>query len=94
MAKKTQDFHVFFYPLMITLAFNLLTGTTFSFLMVNYFAVTICLLLFNVIQVHRLCGAEHKCIRVILENLGLFLSFFFLLNIWGATPISQPYIIA
>jgi len=36
---------------------------------------------------------SHKCLRVVLENMWIFLNFFMLLNVWTTTTVSQPYIV-
>ena len=71
-------------------ALNLVTGTTYAFDMVLYFFVLLPLVLFNLIKLHRRC-IDHKVFIVLLENLWVVLSFFWLLNVWATTRYIQPY---
>jgi len=70
----------------------MLTGTSKAFLLINLLFTLAVVILFNVLEVHRKC-VEHKCVRVVLENLWLGLVFFMFVNQWGADPVSQPYAI-
>jgi hypothetical protein len=90
--KKFHDLQTLYFPLLIVFPLNLVTGTSKAFQMVDFFFVSITMILFNVLKIHHGC-IEHKCLRVVLDNLWLILNFFLILNIWSTTPVSQPYIV-
>lgn len=81
-----------YFPLLILVPLNILTGTSKAFSFVFYFFILVVVILFNVFELHRKC-IEHKCVRVILENLWIAMLFFELLNIWATSTAWQPYII-
>lgn len=65
----------------------------FAFNVVLFFITFTVALLFNLLKIHWALGVEHKVLRVIIENIWLFLAFFFLVNIWATTTALQPYFI-
>jgi hypothetical protein len=75
---------------MFPFALNIVTGTSYSFLMVIFFICVFCLLMFNLWKIHRQC-VEHPVLRIILESLAYILSFFLLLNVWPTSPNPMPY---
>jgi hypothetical protein len=81
-----------YFPLLIIVPLNILTGTSKAFSLVFYLFILAVVIVFNVFGLHRKC-IEHKCVRVILENVWLGMLFFELLNVWAATTAWQPYII-
>ena len=81
-----------YFPLLILFPLNLITGTAYAFLIVNFFFLMIPLVLFNLLKLHR-SYTESACLRVILENLWLILLWFMCVNHWGATTLLQPYIV-
>lgn len=94
MVKKTRHTSLFFLPLLLIIPLNMLSGTSKAFLMVNFFFILICLVLFNIIRVHRKADEPgHKCVNVVLDNVWLLLVFFMFVNQWGAMTVSMPYII-
>ena len=90
LARKIEEVQFILFPIMIVFPLNLITGTAYAFLIVDFFFVIIPLILFNVLKLHK--TFESKCLRVVLDNLWLFALWFMLLNQWGATPLRQPYI--
>jgi len=70
----------------------MITGTSKVWSMVDFFFMMIVIILFNVLKIHRK-WMSHKCLRVVLENMWIFLNFFMLLNVWTTTTVSQPYIV-
>lgn len=91
LVKKLEELEMTYFPLLILFPLNLITGTAYAFLIVNFFFLVVPLVLFNLLKLHH-C-TENKCIRVVLENLWLVLLWFMLVNHWGATPLLQPYIV-
>lgn len=90
MMKKTEEFEVAYFPLLILFCLNIITGTSKAFSFVNYLFTLIAVFLLNVLQVHKQC-CNHVCARVIFDNLWLILLFFEILNVWAATPVAMPY---
>lgn len=81
-----------FFPLLIVVPLNILTGTSKAFCFVFYLFTLVVVILFNVFQIHRKC-IEHKCVRVIVENVWIVMLFFVLLNVWAASASWQPYVL-
>ena len=92
MSKKVH-YHVlnhlpFFFPF----ALNIVTGTSYSFLFVLFFIVQITYALLNELKIQNNC-VENKIIKAILNNLGLILTFFCWINLWGAMTSQMPFVI-
>lgn len=81
-----------FFPLLIVVPLNILTGTSKDFCFVFYLFILLVVILFNVFEVHRRC-IEHRCMRVIVENIWIMMLFFEMLNVWAASASWQPYVI-
>ena len=79
-------------PILFPFALNVMTGMTYTFLMIMFFVSTFCFLIFNMWKLHRQC-VEHKVLRVILESLAYVLSFFLLLNVWPTGTNPMPYVV-
>jgi hypothetical protein len=92
LAKKVEEFEISYFPLLILFPLNLITGTAYAFLIVDFFFTMAALVLFNLMKLHYGC-TENKCVRVVLDNLWLVLIWFMMINLWGATPLWQPYIV-
>lgn len=75
---------------MILMPLNIITGTSKSFCFTIYFVIGLVIVLFNQCKLHRKCS-EHKCVSAIFENLWLLVTFFFIVNQWGASTIFMPY---
>jgi hypothetical protein len=90
--KKYNEFMFNYFALMILVPLNILTGTSKAFCFVLFFFILIVVVVFNLAQLHRKC-IDHKCVRAVVENLWIGMLFFQLVNIWGATPTFQPYIV-
>ena len=85
-----HEFEVYYMPILFPFALNVMTGTTYSFLIIMFFISAFCFLIFNLWKLHRSC-VEHKVLRVILEILAYVLSFFLLLNVWPTGTNRMPY---
>lgn len=77
-------------PILFPFALNVMTGTTYTFLIIMFFVSIFCFLIFNLWKLHRSC-VDHKVLQVILESLGYILSFFMLLNVWTTDTNPMPY---
>ena len=71
--KKMCELNVDFNPILISLPLSLVTGTSFSFIVVIYFSAATLCQFFNVFKVHRAC-IEHKLSRYVLEHLWILLA--------------------
>jgi len=65
IAKKNEEFEVFYFPILIVFVLNILTGTSKAFCFIDFMATIIVVLLFNVAQIHRSC-LNHMCANVLL----------------------------
>lgn len=74
------ELNVDFNPLFLSLPLSLAMGTSFSFIVVIYFAAATACLFFNVFKVHRAC-IEHKLSRYVLEHVWILLAVLLLINI-------------
>lgn len=81
-----------YFSMLIVIPLNILTGTSKAFSLVFYLFILGVVLAINVAELHKKCF-EHKCIRVILENIWIVMLFFELLNVWSTSTILQPYIV-
>lgn len=71
--KKMCELNVEFNPILLSLPLSLVTGTSFSFIVVIYFVAAALCLFFNVFKVHRAC-IDHKLSRYVLEHLWISLA--------------------
>jgi hypothetical protein len=76
----------FFFPF----ALNIVTGTSYAFLLVLFFFVQVAFAIFNDLKIHRNC-VENKVIKIIAESIGYVLTFFAWVNLWGATMNPMPF---
>lgn len=81
-----------FFPLLIVVPLNILTGTSKAFCLVFYLFTLAVVIVFNVFEIHRKF-IEHKCVRVIVENVWIGMLFFLMLNVWAASASWQPYVL-
>ena len=88
--KKMAEFNTSFHPFFIMFAINFVTGSNYAFDMCLFFFVLLCLVLFNLVSIHKKC-VEHKVFLAILENLWMVLSFFWFVNVWASGRWQQPY---
>jgi hypothetical protein len=92
IGKRTHNIVLFYLPFLIPFAINVITGTSYSFLMILYIAILIIMALFIELKIQKTC-VENKIIKAILNNLFYILTFFFWVNQWGAHTDALPYIL-
>jgi hypothetical protein len=79
-------------PILFPFALNMMTGTTYAFVMIIFLVSVITFIIFNLLKVHRRV-IDNRVLRSLLENLSYVLSFLMLLNIWITKPTTMPYVV-
>lgn len=79
-------------PILFPFALNLMTGTTYTFVMVVFLVTLLTFIIFNLLKIHRKV-IDNRVIRSLLENLSYVLSFLMLLNVWITKPTTMPYVV-
>ena len=92
IAKKNDEFEVFYFPILTVFIMNIVTGTSKAFCFIDFFATILIVLFFNVLKVHRQCS-NHVFINALMENLWLALVFFGFVNVWASFTILMPYVV-
>lgn len=88
-AKKVTELETKFAPIMIIFAVNISTCSSYAFSLVLFFIVIIPLIMFNLMGLHLKLG--HRVFIGFFDNLWLFGTFFWLINIWTITKYCEPY---
>jgi hypothetical protein len=86
--------HIFYHlPYFFPIALNVAIGTSYAFIFVLFFFLQISFGLFNDLKIHENCGVQNKIVKCIVVHLGLVLSFFAWVNVWGAMTSTMPFYI-
>lgn len=93
VTKRINEFELFFAAMTIPFVLNLIVGTSFAFNMTVFFFVSISVIIFNNLKLHRKC-IGNKWVNVVLEHIWVIFVMLWFLNIWTTIPATDPYFLS
>jgi len=90
LVKKGDRLNTMILPVLILFPINFVVGASYAFCLVLYFIVLVPIVLFNLMELHKRFF-DHKVFICFFENLWIFATFFWTVNIWATTKFIEPY---